>query len=358
MNQLFILAPVTLALTLYLIHRLRLPAEKIGLVDIPGGRKDHENHTPLVGGVAMFVAFSAGSLLLSTELNPYRPLFAGMGLLLIVGVLDDLHDLGAYEKFGLQLFAALVLVFWGRLQVTQLGQLPGVGLVSLGWLSIPFTLLCVVGLINAVNMLDGMDGLAGSVVLSMLFWLCVASLGAHHLAATALPVLMGSAVLGFLAFNFPGLGRRCASVFMGDSGSTMLGYALAWFAMDLTFRQRLGVPPVTIAWILALPIFDAVCLMARRLMKGQNPMAADREHLHHIFQRAGFSARATVFIVTGAGFAMGGVGVGGWWLGVPQTLMWYPLLGVLMFHCLLVRYAWRAARLMRRDGNRRIHERG
>ena len=348
MHELLLLSPVTLAVTLYLIHRLRLPAERFGLVDTPGGRKDHEDDTPLVGGTGMFAGFAFGALLLSSGLNPYRPLFAGMGLLLIVGLLDDLHDLSAREKISLLLGAALVLVIWGGLQIEHLGLLPGVGWLELGWLAVPFTVVCVVGLINSVNMLDGMDGLAGSIVLAMLFWLVVIGLGAEAFTAVALPVLLASAVIGFLFFNFPVPGRRCASVFMGDSGSTILGFALAWFAIDLVFGQGIDVPPVTIAWIMALPIFDAITLMIRRAMKGRNPMAADQEHLHHIFVRAGFSARSTVYLAALATFLLGGVGVLGWKLGVPEWIMWLPLLATFAVHWFVVRHAWRAMRILGR----------
>jgi UDP-GlcNAc:undecaprenyl-phosphate GlcNAc-1-phosphate transferase len=219
---------------------------------------------------------------------------------------------------------------------------------ELGWLAIPFTLLCVVGLINAVNMLDGLDGLAGSVVLVMLFWLSVVGLEAAEFQALALPVLLASAVAGFLVLNFPVPWRRCATVFMGDSGSTMLGFALAWFAIDLAFQQGVGVPPVTIAWIMALPVFDTISLMLRRGLKGQNPMTADREHLHHIFLRAGFSPRTTVYIAMGIAFGLGGIGVLGWRLGVPEWLLWLPLLAVFAVHWFVVRHAWRAMRLLRR----------
>jgi len=348
MNELLLLSPVAFGLTLFLIRRLSSPARKIGIVDVPGGRKEHEEHTPLIGGIGIFAGFAFCALLVGFTLYPYRALFAGMGFLLIVGLLDDLHDLGATEKVMLQLAAGVALVWPGALLISDLGVFPGVGLFSLGWFAIPFTLLCVVGLINSVNMLDGLDGLAGSVVFVMLFWLIVIGLEASSFSALALPVLLASAVGGFLVLNVPVPWRRCATVFMGDSGSTMLGFALAWFAIDLTFRQGTGVPPVTIAWIMALPVFDTISLMLRRGLKGQNPMTADREHLHHIFLRAGFSARTTVYIAAGIAFVLGAVGVLGWRLGVPEWALWVPLLGVFAIHWYVVRHAWRVMRLLRR----------
>lgn len=348
MTDLLILAPLSFALAAYFTYRFRAPAERLGIVDAPGERKLHNGPTPLVGGLAMFAAFAFCALLLDSALQPYRALFAGMSLLVITGMLDDLHDLRALEKLVLQLLAAAALIFWGDLVIAHLGALPGLGHVELVWMAVPFTALCVVGLVNAVNMIDGADGLAGSVVLAMLFWLAVIAVGAEGPTVLALPVLLGCAVLGFLAFNFPVPWRPQASVFMGDSGSTMLGFAVAWLAIEVTFRQGTGVPPVVIAWILAPPVFDTMSLMLRRMLKGQSPMAPDREHLHHVFQRAGFSAHATVYVLAALSFAMGGIGVGAWWLGVPEWMLWPPLLAVLVLHFLFVQHAWRAVRLLRR----------
>ncbi|WP_175443135.1 MraY family glycosyltransferase [Halofilum ochraceum] len=343
-----LLFPVAFGLTLFLNRRLWGPARRIGIVDVPGGRKEHENHTPLIGGVGIFAGFAFCSVLVSFDLSSYRALYAGMGVLLIVGLLDDLHDLGATEKVIVQTFAASLLIWGGGLVIADLGLFPGLGLFELGWLAVPFTIVCVVGLINAVNMLDGLDGLAGSVVLVMLFWLSVIGLEAAEFSALALPVLLASALAGFLVLNFPVPWRRGATVFMGDSGSTMLGFALAWFAIDLVFEQGINVPPVTIAWIMALPVCDTVSLMLRRGLKGQNPMTADREHLHHIFLRAGFSPRTTVCIAVVITFSLGGIGVLGWRLGVPEWAMWLPLLAVFALHWFVVRHAWRTMRLLRR----------
>lgn len=348
MDGLVVLGPVALLLAAYLIYRFRVPAARLGLVDLPGGRKRHEGEIPLVGGVGIFVAFAFTALLIDGSLQPYRPLFAGMGLLLITGVLDDLEDLGATEKILLQICVALLLIFWGDLRIFGLGDLPLIGPVELGMVAVPFTLLCVVGLINAINMLDGSDGLAGGVVAVILFWFAVVGVVAADHQAMMLPALMAFAVLGFLAFNMPTFGGRRARVFLGDSGSTMLGFAAGWFAIELAFNQGTGVPPVTIAWILTLPIFDTIVLMLRRLSKGQNPMTPDREHLHHIFERAGFGPAATAYICIGLAFLFGGIGVGSWWLNVPQEWMWPPLLMLFVLHALFVQRAWQAVRMLRR----------
>jgi len=353
MNHLPLVFPAAFFLSLFLIHNLRRPAVNLGLVDIPGGRKAHDGHVPLVGGVGVFAAFALAALLLPQDLGAYRGLFFGMALLLIAGVLDDLHDLRAGRKLLAQVVAALMLVGWGGHVIPDLGGWPLLGTLELGLLAVPFTLLCVVGLVNAVNMMDGVDGLAGGVTLVILAWLVGAAVAAGDGGQAALPGLLAATVVGFLVFNFPHPWRRCASVFMGDAGSLLLGFAVAWFAVDLADAPQDPVPPLTIAWILALPVFDALTLMVRRVHKGQSPMAADREHLHHIFQRAGFTTRGTVYVLMTIVLLMGAIGMAGWWLAVPAWVMFLGLLAVFAGHIYFVLHAWRVVRVMRRLRQRR-----
>jgi UDP-GlcNAc:undecaprenyl-phosphate GlcNAc-1-phosphate transferase len=344
----FLLIPVALLASLFLIRAFRRPALRIGLVDQPGGRKVHEDHVPLVGGVALFLAFALSMSLVEQDLNAYRGLFLGMGLLAIAGALDDLHELSPSRRLLIQIVVAVLPILMAGLDIVHLGKIPGWGTVHLGPLSVPFTVLCIVGLINAVNMLDGEDGLAGSVILVMLAWLvAIAFLGGVP-ELTVLPLLLMAALVGFLFYNFPHPWQRNAKVFLGDSGSMLLGFALAWFAIEIGSEEGAHVPPVTIAWILALPVFDTVCLMIRRIQKGWSPLAADREHLHHIFQRAGFTDRGAVYIMAITTFAMGGVGVAGWQFGVPDWLMFAGLFAGLAFHYYFVQHAWRMVRALRR----------
>lgn len=349
MHELALLAPFTAAFTVYLIHRLRGPAEQLGLVDEPGGRKSHVGNVPLVGGVAIFAAFALTALLLPSELQPYRPMFAGIGLLLITGLLDDLRDLRAFERLAFQVLAGTIVVVWGGLWIEHLGRVPLIGMFQFGWLSGPFTVLCVVVLINAVNMIDGMDGLCGGVVFAALAWLVtLAAVAGGSGSGLALPILLAAGVLGFLVFNLPLPWRSRAAVFLGDSGSTALGFVLAWFAIEAVFGMNGSVPPIVVAWILALPVSDAIALTLRRLLKGQSPMASDREHLHHVLERAGLANSTACYVLLACSVVFGGVGVGGWLLGVPEWVLWIGLIALFAGHFLLVHRAWRILRWLRR----------
>lgn len=331
----------------FLIALLRGPAMHIGLVDVPGGRKEHRGHVPLVGGIALFGAFVFVTMLLDRDLGMYRGLFWGMGVLLIAGVLDDLQELRPAAKFTAQLLAAVVLVVWGDHRIGHLGLGPGGDPMALGWLAAPFTVLCTVGLINAVNMLDGVDGLAGGVVLVMLGWLVAVALLADSATDLAVPLILMGSVVGFLVFNFPHPWRSSAAVFLGDSGSMLLGLAVAWFAIDIAEASQAYLAPSAVAWILALPVIDTLSLMARRLRKGRHPMAPDREHLHHIFQRAGFTLRGTVYLLLGIAFTLGAIGVGAWLAGIPDWIMLLALVVLFGGHLYFVQHAWRMVRAIR-----------
>lgn len=338
----------TFALTAFLIHIFRAPARALGLLDCPGGRKTHECPVPLIGGIVIFCAFCFTVLFLDEPLRKYSSLFAGMGILLITGVLDDLRDISAKAKLATQVIAAILMASWGGQTVTTLGSLFGTGEILLGTWSVPFTVICTVGLINAINMVDGMDGLAGGLIIVALAWLVYGGVAGGTVEATPLVLMLIAATGGFLIFNFRHPWRLCATVFLGDAGSMMLGFALAWFAVDFSQGPQSPIAPIAIAWILAIPIFDAITLMARRMLKRQNPLAADREHLHHIFLRAGYSHNTTVNILIGINVLMGGIAVVGWQLGVPDYILLLGLVAAFVGHFFFVMHAWRIMKALKR----------
>jgi UDP-GlcNAc:undecaprenyl-phosphate/decaprenyl-phosphate GlcNAc-1-phosphate transferase len=155
---------------------LTRPAERLGLMDTPGGRKRHAKAVPLTGGLAMFAAFCIALLLIDDPMRPYASLVVGMGILLAIGLMDDLQEISATSKMMAQIMAAVLMVSWGEVQIHSLGDLFGTGEILLGEWAIPFTVLCTVVLINAINMADGFDGLAGGMVAVSLFWLAAAAL--------------------------------------------------------------------------------------------------------------------------------------------------------------------------------------
>ena len=312
-------------IALALVPFLRKPAIQIGLVDHPAGRKRHEGSIPLTGGLAMFLAFVV-SLLLGIGLwtdNALLGLLLGMATLLAVGILDDLLDLRALLKLAVQVAVSLGIVLGTGLEITHLGQVfgPAYGMVGLGFFSIPFTVLCMVFMINAINMLDGMDGLAGGagvIILAMLGLL--GWLAGVETTLVGVALALGMATGGFLCWNMRGLLRQRAAAFMGDAGSMMLGFAIAWLAIAIASSPgtQQTITPITVAWILLLPSMDILAVSIRRLRQGRSPMSPDRSHLHHILQRLGVCPRVAVGLIHLGTLTAGAIGITAWSLGWPE----------------------------------------
>lgn len=304
------MAPLTLAAGLVaaigaiaLLERL---APRLGLVDQPGGRKDHAGTVPLVGGLGILVGLLVAH---SGSTGPAGEAFlAAATLLAAVGALDDRSELNPRVKFAAQLVAAVIMIFSAGIELHSLGDLLGWRALGLAWLSIPLTLFATVGVINAVNMVDGQDGLAGLLCLIAFGWygLVAAQSGLGSQAAMAWSV--AAAVAGFLAFNLRLPWRPRARVFLGDAGSLMLGFALAWLAIDLTQGPRRSFYPIAALWVLILPLADCVSLMTRRLLAGRSPFVADREHIHHYLSARGLTVTQSTWLLAAISALFGAVG--------------------------------------------------
>jgi UDP-GlcNAc:undecaprenyl-phosphate GlcNAc-1-phosphate transferase len=209
--------------------------------------------------------------------------------------------------------------------------------------------VCVLGTINAVNMADGLDGLAGGLVLVSLAFFGAAAWDLGLDRPCKLIVLMAMTVCGFLIFNLRFPWQHRARVFMGDSGSMMLGLFLTWFAVELTNRPSGGtLEPMSAVWFIAVPLMDMGLVIARRLFKGLSPFAADRTHLHHILLAVGFSAGQVTWMLIGLAVACGAFGWFGWKAGLPGYAMFYAFVGLFGVAILLRRRVWRLLRTLRR----------
>jgi len=296
-------------ITIGCISLLRPLAIRIGLVDTPHGRKQHSGHVPLIGGIAMLLGFLFALLTLPVSLQPYRSFIAGSALLVFVGVLDDFHELSAKARFVAQALSALIMVLWGKVALHNLGNLLFLGDIHLGFFSIPITIIAVIGIINAVNMTDGVDGLAGGLALielAALLFLAKEDEVGTQIKILALTI---AGLIGFLWFNFRFPWRKQALVFMGDAGSMFLGFTLVWFLVDLSQGQHKLVAPAVMLWIMALPLFDIIGVMLRRLQKRQSVFSPDREHLHYLLKDVGFTTPQVTLTLCGiaAIFALVGI---------------------------------------------------
>ncbi len=291
-------ALIALIVTVIFLSGMSPVARKIGLVDLPGGRKTHRGSVPLIGGLGIALGMTIGFLLLAISLSTFRAYLAGVVLLLVIGVLDDFNEVSPRLRLMAQLCVALFLSCWAGLQLDQFGNFLGFADFSLGLWAIPVTVVMVIALINAVNMIDGMNGVAaGTSFLSLLTMLVMyTQLGALESHAMLL-VICGS-VVGFLSFNYPMWHYSHRLVFLGDAGSTLLGFTLAWFGIKLNVMTHGVVSPVLLLWIFLVPICDLVTVTVRRvLIKRVSPFTADREHMHHFFHALGLRQSLVTLVI-------------------------------------------------------------
>ena len=309
---------------------LRPFALRAGLADLPGGRRQHADAVPLVGGVAIALGIAV-ALALRDSLAPASPALLAAGLIVTVaGVADDFIELSARAKLMFQMIAASVLAGVGGVLVLHVGALFSPSAVTLGVMSVvPFTLLGMVGVMNAMNMIDGADGLAGGVALSALLWFGTAAWLAGLASHVSLIGLFACAIAAYLCFNAGGpLARRC-KIFLGDAGSLLTGLMLAWLAITLAMEPYAAFKPVTAVWILAVPICDSVSLMLRRVLRGRSPFKPDREHLHHLLQDAGLTSAQAVALLVTINLLLGGAALLADRMQVPEHWMFY--LSMLIF---------------------------
>ena len=308
-------------LTAVLVIALRRPAVRLGLLDYPGGRKRHADAVPLTGGISLAIGFCAALAVSFSPLGEFTVFLVLTGLLASVGLLDDFVEATPRAKFAVQLLAALLMATWGGHRLLSLGDLFAFGSVELAALSIPFTVFATVAVVNGINMLDGLDGLAGGLVALMLGYFALFAFWLGETDTFRVILLLFGAVIGFLLFNVPHpwLGRR--RTFMGDAGSLVLGFAVAWFTVDLTQRAVNAVPPVVMLWVVGLVLFDLFTVTVRRVLRGRNPVTADRGHIHHLLQRLQISNAGVLSLLLLVNAALGAIGTVAWRVGVPQHVL-------------------------------------
>jgi UDP-GlcNAc:undecaprenyl-phosphate/decaprenyl-phosphate GlcNAc-1-phosphate transferase len=319
-----------LLVTILLMLALRPLARGMGLIDRPGGRKMHIGEVPVIGGLAMAGGFAVGALYSYTALQGFAFFLTATALLVFIGALDDRYDLPASVRLLAQICAALIMVAGAGVAAVDIGQ-PFFGeFVELGWLSTPFSIVIVLTAINAFNMFDGSDGVAGIQALIALVLMGFACVFAGSLSLLPFALGLMGCILAFLVFNWPSARTRNVRAFMGDAGSTMLGFSLAWLSIELSQGPTRVISPVVALWIFALPLYDLFSSMIRRLSRGSSPFHGDSEHLHHLLRRLGHSPRQVAQIVLLAASAFGIIGIGAHFTGISDGWLFtgWSVLGV------------------------------
>ena len=323
---------VSLVLSLGLTPLADRLAWKIGLIDRPGPRKMHSECVPRSGGLAIVASLFLTLFIVLKWGEELTAFWTGAGILILAGLLDDrIGVLGKY-KFAAQILGVGLFMYISGYMLEDLGNVFGFGPVELGALAPWFTVFAMVGVINAFNLSDGLDGLAaGMAGIACLFFIPFAYALESWIYLVILSGFFG-ALLGFLRFNV-----QPARLFMGDVGSMFLGFSLAAAAVVLSQEETVGKQeylPVTALIILSLPIWDTLFVMGNRIIRFKNPFRPDRTHLHHRLLRLGFSYEVTVSLIYVSMFFMGLCA----WLArpLPEWAQFYSLLGfyILIYTCI------------------------
>lgn len=270
-------------------------AQKMGAVDVPkDNRRMHDHPIPRMGGMAIFLGFLFSALIFIPLSVPMRGMLLGGVIIVILGIFDDIYALPALPKLLVQIVAALVAVLHGN--VIQVLSNPNIFSDSpywlLGGLAVPISVIWIVAITNAVNLIDGLDGLAvGVATISSLTMLVIAMLVSENVVALMMAALAG-ACIGFMPYNL-----NPAKIFMGDTGSTFLGFVLATVSIQGLFKFYTIISFAVPFLMLGLPLFDTCFAILRRLSKGQNPMDPDRSHVHHRLIDMGFNQKQAVAIL-------------------------------------------------------------
>jgi len=337
--------------TLVMIAVLSRVAPLLGLMDTPSDRKRHVDSTPLVGGLAILATLVLGALIwgnsngLLIAVRDQEALWVLLGcatFLVVAGSLDDRFDLGVFARVGSELLVALVVIETLDLRLLHLGDLLSIGNIQLSdFFAYPFTMVAIFGIINAFNMLDGIDGLLATLV--------IATLITFHLFTELPPDLVtlfiGSSLAAFLVSNLK-LAPFIPKTFLGDAGSRLLGFIVVCLLLGAASAQ-IGetkiIKPATALFLVALPLFDMVFTTVRRILRKGSPFAADRGHIHHLMQDLGFSDRRALVLIVAISVSLNFLGLMLHRSIVAEYHQFGIFCGCFALYCLLASQAWRVA---------------
>ena len=337
--------------TLIAIVVLAPLAVRLGLVDTPTGRKQHHTAVPMVGGIAIFTTFLVGaffwgdaeaSSVVIKNQNALSVLLGCSAFLVLTGALDDRFHLGVFLRVASEVLVALIIIELMDLRLEWLGDLIGTGEIRMPpTISYAFTVISIFGLMNAFNMLDGIDGLLAFMVITTIT-------GFHLFTATSpglISLFILSALSAFLISNLK-LSPLIPKTFLGDAGSKLLGFVVVCLLLSAASGQVGGeklIKPVTALFLVAIPLFDMVFTTLRRVVQKGSPFVADRSHIHHLILNLGFSHRRALVMIIAMNTAATGLGLLLHRLQAPEYYQMGIFLGAFALYSLLISQAWAVA---------------
>ncbi|WP_057735841.1 glycosyltransferase family 4 protein [Liquorilactobacillus uvarum] len=288
----------TALLSLILTPLIRRLAFKVGAVDNPNTRRVNKVPMPTMGGLAIFIAFSAANFFLLRKQYPTNQvwiLFIAECVIITTGIIDDIYELKPKQKIMGITLAALIVYFFAHVRMTTL-TVPFFGTLNLGWLSLPITVLWILAITNAINLIDGLDGLATGVSIIALFTSGLTGFFFLNVTSTFVSIMMFTlvaALIGFLPFNF-----HPAKIYLGDTGALFIGFMISVFSL-YGLKNATFITIVIPVIILGVPITDTVYAILRRVLNKKPISQADKHHLHHRLMEMGLSHTQTVLVIYG-----------------------------------------------------------
>ena len=303
-NNIFTIIIVTFITSAILVPIMKTVAVHVNAMDYPNERKVHKKPMPRLGGVAIFLSFLVGYMLFANGSVRMLSILIGSFVIVLMGIFDDINPIKARYKFIIQIIAACITTFYGNIVLNDI-SLFGLNLSFSEPLNYIVTVFIVISITNAMNLIDGLDGLASGI--SCIYFGTIAIIAGILNNTGGLDVILAlimlGATLGFLVYNFPP-----ATIFMGDSGSQFLGFIIAIISL-LGFKGTTITSLIVPLLILAIPIFDVVLAIFRRLIRGNGIMKADKEHFHHQLLKMKFSQRKTILIIYFINFIFAAVSI-------------------------------------------------
>lgn len=330
--------------TLLAIAVLRPVAVNFNLVDLPNHRKQHVGAVPLIGGIAIFIGVLLSSLITLPQNTSLLVLLCCCAAIVSLGVIDDSKDLSPWLRLGIQALLTITLCKVTGVTLHNFGNLIGFGDISIRWFDMLITVIAICGAINAYNMMDGIDGLAGSMAMISFIGLAILFHDINPLLANFSQLFI-LALIPYLCANLSLFSIK-RKIFLGDAGSMLLGFVIGFmviFGSQQTDSFN-AFRPVTALWIIGLPLMDMVGIMTRRILKGQSPLRADRNHLHHILMHAGFTPKESLSIMIIVGLVMVTIGILGEYFHMQEVVMMTLFLCVFIAYLFSLRNAWRLGR--------------
>jgi len=339
-----LIAVITTFIVLFL---LRPYAISIGLVDKPNSRKLHKGSVPLIGGIAMFFGVLVSILASPYDLNQFNYFLLASLIIVVVGVLDDHRNISVALRLVFQLLVAIIIVTVGEMNLDSLGNLFGTGDIILDEWSYFISIVAIIAGMNAVNMADGLHGLAGGNSLITFLAILYLSMDSAPPESILITSLLCGVLSVFLINNLCIGVSKSKRVFMGDAGSMFIGLAIVWLLLDQSQGESKSFSPVTALWLFAMPILEMITAIFRRLASGKSPFKADIFHSHHLLLRMGFKENHALLFILSISLFMALIGIIGDKFGIAEWIMFGVFL--VFLGCYIVSYSLLLKNIIKND---------